>query len=126
MRVVAHNGPADLVQIDRRIAAGAEAELAQHFRTGLQPATGFSERQQAAGRAVERDVQVQGLAGGQGRGGGQDRVGRHPGDVRSPGGSHAGHIGGFGRRRSQGSKQRAHQRLSEPVVATAASVPTRH
>lgn len=126
MRVVAHHGPADLVQIDRRIAAGAEAELAQHVRTGLQPATVFGERQQAARRAVERDIQVKRLAGGQGRGRRQDRIGRYPGDIRSPGSSHAGHIGGLGRRRSQGNQQRAHQRLSEPVVATAASVPTRH
>lgn len=122
--VVAHHRTADLVQVDRCIAAGVEAELAQHFGAGLQPATVLDERQQAARRAVERHIQVQRLAGGQRGGGWQDRIGRHAGYISRRG--HAGHIGGLGRRGNQGSQQRAHHGLSEPVGATVASVPTRH
>ncbi len=115
VRVVAHHRAADLIQVDRCIAAGIEAELAQHLGAGLQPAAVLDERQQAAWRAVERHIQVQRLAGGQRGRGRQHGVGRHAGD-----------IGGCGRRGSQGRQHCAHQRLSEPVGATVASVPTRH
>lgn len=124
--VVAHHRAADLVQVDRCIATGIEAELAQDLGAGLQAAAVLDEGKQPAWGAVERHVQVQRLAGGQRGGGRQDRIGGDAGYVGGPGGRCAGHIGGFGRRRSQGSKQRAHQRLSEPMGATVASVPTRH
>ncbi|KAG1260172.1 hypothetical protein G6F65_015119 [Rhizopus arrhizus] len=61
--VIAHHRAADLVQVHRRVAAGIEAELAQHFGTGLQATAVVGEWQQAARRAVERYVQVQRLAG---------------------------------------------------------------
>ncbi len=115
VRVIAHHRTADLVEVHRGIAAGVEAKLAQDFGAGLQAATVVGEGQQAARRAVEGHVQVQRLVGREWGWWRQQGIGGDPGDI------------GCMSRRGQGRTERcAHQRLSEPVVAAATSVPTRH